>query len=186
MKSSRQLEVAVGQGAGEVFYSLEQQIQQEILDMIEKDGEFARGLGRSLGKSFEELDGNIRTDILSRRIGKSILFARGLGESLGDNFQKLPKPLQNEIFLISLKEKNYNFQRGLGTGLGRKFRYLEADVQKHLLALTSQHIALAIGVGYGLALDLTSSSSISKEFQTEIIGLMKENAEITRGLGMGL
>lgn len=154
MKSQRLFEVAIGQGAGEVFYLLEQPLQEQILDRIKKDGEFARGLG----------------------------------ESLSNDFYKLSKPLQDEIFQISLREKknNYNFQRGLGAGLGRKFRYLEADVQNHLLALTLQHIALAIGVGYGLAFNFASSSSVPKEFQNDIMRLAKENAEITRGLGMGL
>src|SRR5918996_839528 len=185
MKSQRQFEVALGQGAGEVFYLLEQPLQEEVLSRIEKDGEFARGLGESLGKSFEDLDGEIRVDILSKRINQSLLFARGLGESLSNNFNKLSKPLQDEIFQISLRENNYNFQRGLGAGLGRKFRYLEADVQKRLLDLASKHIALAIGLGYGLAFNFTSSS-VPKEFQNDIMGFAKENAEITRGLGMGL
>jgi hypothetical protein len=87
MKSQRQFEVAIGKGAGEVFYSLEEPLQEEILSRIEKDGEFARGLGESLGKSFEDLDDKIRTDIISRRINQSILFARGLGESLGNNLR---------------------------------------------------------------------------------------------------
>ena len=185
MKSQRRFEVALGQGAGEVFYLLEQPLQEEVLSRIEKDGEFARGLGESLGKSFEDLDSEIRVDILSKRINQSLLFARGLGESLSNNFNKLSKPLQDEIFQISLRENNYNFQRGLGAGLGRKFRYLEADVQKRLLDLASKHIALAIGLGYGLAFSFTSSS-VPKKFQNDIMGFAKENAEITRGLGMGL
>ena len=185
MKSQRRFEVALGRGTGEVFYLLEQPLQEEVLSRIEKDGEFARGLGESLGKSFEDLDGEIRVDILSKRINQSLLFARGLGESLSNNFDNLSKPLQDEIFQISLKENNYNFQRGLGAGLGRKFRYLESDVQKRLLALASKHIALAIGLGYGLAFNFTSSST-PIEFQNGIRGFAKENAEITRGLGMGL
>jgi hypothetical protein len=187
MKSQRRFEVALGQGAGEVFYLLEQSLQEDVLSRIEKDGEFARGLGESLGKSFEDLDCGIREDILSRRNSQSLLFARGLGESLSSNFDKLSKSLQDEIFQISLKENNnnYNFQRGLGAGLGRKFRYLESDLQKRLVALTSKHIALAIGLGYGLAFNFTSSS-VPKEFQGYIIRLANENAEINRGLGMGL
>jgi hypothetical protein len=97
----------------------------------------------------------------------------------------LPKQLQDEIFQISLKEKNYYFPRGLGAGLGRTFRYLEDDILKHLIALTSEHVALAIGVGYGLGLVFTSSS-LSEGFHDYIKRIAKENGEITRGLGMGL
>ena len=185
MKSQRSLEIAIGKGAGEIFYLLDLHLQEQVLTRIGIDGEFARGLGESLGNSFGDLDYQIRTDMLSRRINQSVLFARGLGESLGNNFHKLPKHLQDEIFQISLKEKNYYFPRGLGAGLGRTFRYLEDDVRKRLIALTSDHVALAIGVGYGLGLVFTSSS-LSEEFYDYIKKIAKGNGEITRGLGMGL
>jgi|GEM_PF-527647 len=187
MKSQRALEMAIGRGTGDVFYMLDLQLQEQILSRIGIDGEFARGLGESLGNNFEDLDYQIRTDMLSKGINQSILFARGLGESLGSNFYKFSKQLQDEIFQISLKEKNYYFPRGLGAGLGRTFRYLENDVQRHLINLTSKHVALAIGVGYGLGFVFSSSSSsLSEEFHDYIKRIAKGNGEITRGLGMGL
>jgi hypothetical protein len=66
MKSQRQFEVAIGKGAGEVFYSLEEPLQEEILSRIEKDGEFARGLGESLGNNISKLPKALQDEIFQR------------------------------------------------------------------------------------------------------------------------
>jgi hypothetical protein len=45
--------MAIGRGTGDVFYMLDLQLQEQILSRIGIDGEFARGLGESLGNSLK-------------------------------------------------------------------------------------------------------------------------------------
>jgi hypothetical protein len=86
MKSKRYFEAGLGQGAGEVFSSLDYPVQDQILRRVEKDGEFAKWLGYGLGSNFISLDKERQFKILNKVIRKSIPFARGLGESLGYKF----------------------------------------------------------------------------------------------------
>ena len=124
MKGKRYFEAGLGQGTGEVFASLDETLQAEILRRVNVDREFARGLGDGLGNNLQSLDKKKRTDVLEW-IRKSIPVARGLGESLGRNFKNLPKEVQEEAFEILSTEENVQFARGLGTGLGRIFIELD-------------------------------------------------------------
>jgi hypothetical protein len=161
MKSKRYFEAGLGQGAGEIFPSLDYSIQDLILRRVEIDGEFAKWLGYGLGSSFITLDKERQLNILESIIRKSIPFARGLGESLGYKFTSTPQELQEEIFRVLLIKENFQFARGLGMGLGLTFLQLDEQVKRKIFDFITKSYQFAVGVGYGLG---NIFPSLSEEF----------------------
>jgi hypothetical protein len=182
MKRKRHFEISLGQGAGEVFSSLDELLQQELLDRIRIDGEFARGLGNGLGTAFQSLDLGLQGAILLH-CGESLPFARGLGESLGRSFYNLNQDIQETIFGILSDKKYSQFARGLGTGLGRSFLSLTRETQHKIFTLIQHHLQFAVGVGFGLG---NTYLSLPESLQDELLEKIDENSELARGFGLGL
>ena len=183
MKSKRYFEAGLGQGAGEVFSSLDYPVQDQILRRVEKDGEFAKWLGYGLGSNFISLDKERQLKILNTVIRKSIPFARGLGESLGYKFINIRQELEEEIFRVLLIKENFQFARGLGMGLGLTFLQLDEQTKRRVFDFTTKSYQFATGIGYGLG---NIFASLPKDFQHEIFKVAEENSMLTRGLGIGL
>jgi hypothetical protein len=118
MKTNRFLETGLGEGVGEVFLSLDESYQQEILKRIGTDIEFARGVGKSLGLKFAALDEVHQREVMGK-IMTGLPFARWFGESLGRVIPHLPVNTRNDIFR-RMKE-NVQFSDGIGMGLGSVF-----------------------------------------------------------------
>ena len=182
MKSNRYFETGLGQGAGEIFSSLDYPIQNQILRRVEIDGEFAKWLGYGLGSNFISLDKERQLKILNTIIRKSIPFARGLGESLGYKFINMREELEEEIFRVLVIKENFQFARGLGMGLGLTFLQLDEQTKRRVFDFVTKSYQFAIGIGYGLGNTFTS---LPKDFQNEIFKVAEENSELTRGLGIG-
>jgi hypothetical protein len=183
MKNKRYFEAGLGQGAGEIFPSLDYPLQDKIVRRVEIDGEFAKWLGYGLGSSFISLDKERQVNILNTIIRKSIPFARGLGESLGYTFAEMSLELKEEIIKVLLINENFQFARGLGMGLGLTFLQLDEQVKRKIFDFITKSYQFAIGVGYGLG---NIFPSLPKDFQHEIFERAEKNGELTRGLGIGL
>ena len=109
MKSKRYFETALGQGIGEIFLSLDSELQRTIMKTVETSVEFARGMVNGLGQNFPTLEKKRQQEILDT-IKMGYALARFFGESVGQNFKFLPKELQDNIFEIS--EVNHNLLMG--------------------------------------------------------------------------
>jgi hypothetical protein len=66
MKSKRYFEIGLGQGVGENFPSLDEDLQNDILKRVEVDIEFTRSLAESLGHNFPSLDEAYQQEILKK------------------------------------------------------------------------------------------------------------------------
>jgi hypothetical protein len=182
MKRKRYFELSLGQGVGEVFASLDELIQRELLYRIKIDGEFARGLGDGLGTSFQLLDKELQKTIL-QQCGQSLPFARGLGESLGRSFHELEPEIQSAVFSILTDKKHSQFDRGLGTGLGHSFLSLDYETRKKIFDLIQDYLQFTVGLGFGLG---NNYRSLPEILQDELLKKIDENRELARGFGLGL
>jgi hypothetical protein len=183
MKSKKYFEAGLGQGAGEIFPSLDYPVQDKIVRRIEIDGEFAKWLGYGLGSSFVSLDKERQVNILNTTIRKSIPFARGLGESLGYKFAEMSQELREEIIKVLLINENFQFARGLGMGLGLTFLQLDEQIKRKIFDFITKSYQFAIGIGYGLG---NVFPSLPKDFQHEIFERADKDVQFAYGLGYQL
>jgi hypothetical protein len=80
MKSSIIFERALGQGVGEKFESLDEDLQAIILDKVETEIEFGTGLAETLGQNFPSFDEEHRKEVL-QKLYSAILFADTLARA---------------------------------------------------------------------------------------------------------
>jgi hypothetical protein len=180
MKSKRYFETALGQGIGEIFLSLDSELQQAIMKTVETSVEFARGMVNGLGQNFPTLEKKRQQEILDT-IKMGYALARFFGESVGQNFKFLSNELQNNIFEIS--EVNPQFADGLGMGLGYIYGTLDNWLQQKILQRAEKNSELTRGLGYGLA---NGFEHLTKEIQENVLThMLQENSQIAMGLGMG-
>ncbi len=179
MKNKRYFETALGQGIGEIFLSLDSELQQAIMKTVETSLEFARGMVNGLGQSFPTLEKKRQQEILDT-IKMGYALARFFGESVGQNFKFLPKELQDNIFEIS--EVNPQFADGFGMGLGYIYGTLDHSLQQKILERAEKNSELTRGLGYGLA---NGFEHLTKEIQEQVTHMLEENSQIAMGLGMG-
>ncbi len=180
MKSSRYFEKCIGQGIGETFYLLNEDIKETVLGRLDVDIEFAEGFGFSLGSNFSSLDETHRQKVFER-IYSGMPFASYFGESLGQIFKYLPKNVQKEVF--DQIKKNVLFANGVGRGFGYSYSLMDTDLQHEILEYAKTNSELTIGLGLGLGKNF---SSLGKQLQMEILHRAENNHIFDQGLGHGI
>jgi hypothetical protein len=86
IRQNLQLENAVGQGIGDSFESLDENLQKIIMNRIESEIELASGMAESQRHLYTMFDKNRRSQLMTK-IYSGGLFARYLGQSLGRLFK---------------------------------------------------------------------------------------------------
>src|SRR5215467_8103143 len=180
IRQNLQLENAVGQGIGDSFESLDENLQKIIMNRIESEIELASGMAESLGHLYSMFDRNRRSQLM-RKIYSGGFFARYFGQSLGRLFKYITPDLQDEIF--GHMKTNPQFADGIGTGLGYIFRSLDTIFQRDILqkAQTSGEMSRGLGFGFGLRFPLMDQKEM-----VETYSKADTDPEFDNGFGMGL
>jgi class 3 adenylate cyclase len=178
-----------GRGFGIIFMTnsrnndISGQFRKELFERLEKNSQFARGLGSALGLHFQYLSVESQEELF-KLAEENIEFAYGLGEGLGRAFTYLDETLQKDLFRLS--EQNVQFAIGLGSGLGYSFMYLKKQFQVNLLELAEQNVLFAQGLGEGLGI---SFDYLIEDFQIELLEQLAaegKDSAFAKGLGEGL
>jgi class 3 adenylate cyclase len=180
IRQNLQLENAVGQGIGDSFESLDENLQKIIMNRIESEIELASGMAESLGHLYTMFDKNRRSQLMTK-IYSGGLFARYFGQSLGRLFKYITPDLQEEIF--GHMQSNPQFADGIGTGLGYIFRSLDTIFQREILqkAQTNGEMSRGLGFGFGLRFPLMDQKEMIETFSKA-----DTDPEFDNGFGMGL
>jgi hypothetical protein len=180
MKKKAQFENALGYGVGETFEVLTEELQQQIMDRIDTEIEFASGMAESLGHLFPTCDYKRRHELM-QKIYSGGLFARHFGQSLGRIFKYIPQDIKQELFAHI--ERNSQLADGLGMGLGYVYQSLDQEFQKQvfLQAQRNSEMSRGLGLGFGLRyLYMTQTES------KETFAKADTDTEFDKGFGMGL
>jgi class 3 adenylate cyclase len=171
---------AFGQGVGEVFDSLDEELQNTILLRVDVDVPFASGLAESLGHSFPSLDSEKRQIVL-QKIYSGLLFARYFGQSIGRLMPYLSVDIQREVF--AHMEWNPQFADGVGMGFGYIYSSLDEDTKKQVFLFAEKNIDMARGLGCGFGLTFPS---LGPMIRAQVMSQADFNSEFDKGVGMGL
>jgi hypothetical protein len=143
------------------FWVLPKTNARKNYDLIEKNNQFADGLGVGLGRNFESeillqdeptvqaLDLDLKQEILEKAKHNSEL-TRGLGTGIGLRFKSLDSKLQEAILLQS--QENSEFAFGLGCGLGRILPRFDCEVRQEIYEWAREDGQFAYGLGIYLTL----------------------------------
>ena len=180
IRQNLQLENAVGQGIGDSFESLDENLQKIIMNRIESEIELASGMAESLGHLYTMFDKSRRSQLMTK-IYSGGLFARYFGQSLGRLFKYITPDLQEENF--GHMQSNPQFADGIGTGLGYIFRSLDTIFQREILqkAQTNGEMSRGLGFGFGLRFPLMDQKEMIETFSKA-----DTDPEFDNGFGMGL
>ncbi|HYV51750.1 MAG TPA: hypothetical protein VE971_00515, partial [Candidatus Eisenbacteria bacterium] len=180
IRQNLQLENAVGQGIGDSFESLDENLQKIIMNRIESEIVLASGMAESLGHLYAMFDKNRRSQLMTK-IYSGGLFARYFGQSLGRLFKYITPHLQEEIF--GHMETNPQFADGIGTGLGYIFRSLDTIFQRDILqkAQTNGEMSRGLGLGFALRFPLMDQKEMEETFSKA-----GTDPEFDKGVGLGL
>ena len=180
LKRNPRLNKAFGQGAGEVFDSLDDELQNSVLVRIDMDVPFATGLAETLGLNFPSLDPEKRRAVL-QKIYSGLLFARYFGQSLGRQITQLQGDIRREI--IAHTEWNPQFADGIGMGIGYVYSSLDEDTRKLAFSLAEKNIDMSRGLGFGFGLEF---ARLDQETHSMVLSIANRNSEFDKGLGMGI
>jgi hypothetical protein len=180
MKKSVEFERAFGQGVGEVFDSLDDDLQYIILERVDTEIEFAPGMAETLGYRFRSLEDRQRKQVLDK-IYSAGLFARYFGQSIGRLFKYLPENIRNDIFHDI--EHNGQFADGVGMGIGYIFYSLDQTLQNQILIKAKTNSEMNRGLGYGMGLNFRS---LDAGLQKKALEKGELNSEFDKGIAMGL
>ena len=98
IRQNLQLENAVGRGIGDIFESLDENLQKIIMNRIEAEIELASGMAESLGHLY--ITFNQQRSQLMAKIYSGGLVARYFGQSLGRLFNYITPDLKEEVLYI--------------------------------------------------------------------------------------
>jgi class 3 adenylate cyclase len=171
---------AFGLGVGEVFDSIEEDLQNTVLVKVDVDVPFGSGLAESLGHEFPSLDPERRRIVL-QKIYSGLLFARYFGQSLGRLMSRLPEEIRGEI--RAHMEWNPQFADGIGMGLGYIYSSLDDDSRKQAFLLAEKNIGMARGLGFGFGLTF---QSLGEGDRSQVLARANLSSEFDKGVGMGL
>jgi class 3 adenylate cyclase len=181
IKKNAQLENAFGQGVGENFESLDEELQEIIMNRIDTEIEFSSGMGESLGRLYSVLDDDGKRQQLMKKIYSGFLFARYFGQSLGRIFKYLPEEIKRELFVHI--EQNTQIADGIGMGIGYMFKSLDDGFQKEIFLRAQKNSSLSRGLGLGFGLRFLSMNSVEV---SELFTKADKDPQFDFGLGMGL
>jgi hypothetical protein len=169
-----------GYGCGEVFASLDRELQEAILKIARPRKLLGEGLAQSFGNRYHSLNKTERAQVKVMTYS-GLPFARYFGESVGPIFKKLDTALQSE--LLSLIKENDQVADGLGMGIGSIFGSLEDPIKAEISCIAEKNSTLTRGLGLGFGRTFVT---LDKESRTKMINDVKTNNELAFGFGMGL
>ncbi|MDQ3839985.1 MAG: RNA helicase domain-containing protein, partial [Thermoproteota archaeon] len=179
MKKNRYFQTALGQGVGESFLALDDELQEEMMKRMAVDIEFARGAVLGIGERFPILDRIRQREILeekSKRFACVPLFA----ESVGINFKAMTDDLRKELFETA--ERNPQFADGFGRGLGSNIKFFEQPLREEIFERAMKNSEFTRGFGYSHAFHFIAGD---KNEQKKIFEIADRNSHFSIGLGMG-
>ncbi|MDQ4014224.1 MAG: hypothetical protein M3136_00460 [Thermoproteota archaeon] len=179
MKKKRYFYTALGQGVGESFLSLDEELQEEMMKRMAIDVEFTRGAVLGIGERFPILDRMRQREILEEK-SKSFACVPLFAEAIAINFKSMTGDLQEELFEHA--EKNPQVADGLARGLGSNFSFINDDLKKQIFDKANKNHEFSRGLGYPFASGLASSDETC---QKEIFKMADNNSQFAKGLGMG-
>jgi hypothetical protein len=178
-------------GAG-AFKDFPKTLQDEIMELIERNNSFADGLGVGLGRVFSSLPETLQNRILSIAEKNSEL-TRGLGTGFGETFALLDSVSQHDIFERATKNSEFAF--GLGVGFGRAFDYFGGELQKRIYDLMENDGQLSYGFGVSSILRsyhqyndplLSITEDQQKQEKARMMDMSKKNPWFAVGMGIGV
>jgi hypothetical protein len=186
---ARYLGESLGGGA---FKDFPKALQDEIIELIERNNQFADGLGVGLGHVFSSLPATFQNRILSIAEKNSEL-TRGLGTGFGETFALLDSASQQDVF--ERARKNSEFAFGLGCGFGRVFDRFNAELQKRIYDLMENDGQLSYGFGIYSTLtnyhqyndvQLSISEDRKKQEKAKMMNMSQKNPRFALGMGIGV
>ncbi len=178
---SKHTEFMFGFGINSVFTSLEQ-VPEEIITLMDKDGELAYGGSMGFGMYFLYMPEALQQHILSKA-AQNIKLDLGLGSGLGIVFKHLPKEVQNGALVFGRGNTKSEYDAGIGFGIGFMWPYQKPEVVKEVYARIATNNRFAFGLGYGLGFIF---EYFSKEIKEKIFSIANHNPEFDTGLGLGI
>ncbi len=179
MKKNAPFERAIGQGAGEVFPSINDQFRKTLINNSDAEIEFGIGMAESLGLVFPLLDYDQR-QLIFRKIYDSLLFARFFGQSLGRNIKDLEPDIRQEI--LDHTDVNPQFADGIGIGVGQVFEFLDDDLKDEINSRANVSVDITRGLGCGSALSIQSPN---ENHIKDVYAKAETNNEFDAGFGCG-
>jgi len=177
MKKNIQFERTFGLGVGEVFESLDEELQKTIFSKVDSEIEFAVGIAESLGYRFSTLDEEDRNKIL-KKMSDVFLFARHFGQSLGRLYKYLSDDIKKEI--SEYRGRSPQFSDGIGMGIGYIYETLDNDTQKFIFSEANSNPEMMRGLGFGFGLRFPTSNGTT---QQETISIADTHSEFDFGFG---
>ena len=169
-----------GESLGRVFKYLSKEFHEQIFELMNRNGQFADGIGMGVGYAFPNLDNQLRDDFLVRARRDADL-TRGLGYGHALNYLSLDKHLQEEINKKIMTDGE--FAKGLAMGFGFIFMALPDEFRRKIFELSD--ISPKFAFGLGIYLEFVCSR-LDIQLQKEILELTKKNSEFAFGAGVGL
>jgi class 3 adenylate cyclase len=178
---SEHAEFMCGFGINSVLVGLDK-VPNEVLALMEKDGEFAYGISLGFGMYFLYMPLELQQSLLTQA-SQSIKFDLGLGIGMGFVFKHLPKEIQHGELGFGRGDKKSEYDAGLGLGIGFTWAYQKMDVVQEVYARIATNSGFAFGLGHGLGLNF---KYLSKPTVEEIFSRANKNVEFDTGLGLGI
>jgi KAP family P-loop domain/Domain of unknown function (DUF4440) len=162
------------------FLGADQDKQEEVWRIAERDPDFAYNLGYSSGTGFSDMKSDRREKIFEM-VAQNDAFAKGLGSSLGREFARLPEDLQDRIF--DLAKKKDEFAQTLGSSLGTHYNFLSPKIEERVLRVAENNSAFAKGLGRALN---RVFSELDKNSKKQVWNLVEKNEHLASNLGYSL
>src|SRR5215469_1759207 len=178
---SEHTEFMNGFGFNSVMVGLDK-VPNEVLALMEKDGELAYGTSIGFGMYFLYMPPQIQQSLLTQA-SQNIKLDLGLGAGMGFVFKHLSEEIQHGELFFGRGDKKSEYDAGLGFGIGFAWAYQKEDVVQEIYARIATNSGFAFGLGYGLGLNL---KYLSKQTVEEIFRRADKNVEFDRGLGLGV
>jgi hypothetical protein len=177
---------------GGPFKDFPEELQSEIIDLIEKNNQFADGLGVGLGRVFCSLPVTFQNRILAIAEKNSEL-TRGLGTGFGETFALLDSASKRDVF--ERARKNSEFAFGVGCGFGRVFDRFDAELQKQIQDLMANDGQMSYGFGiYSTLTNYHQYNDVSlsiperqkKQEKAAMMNMAHNNPRFALGMGIGV
>lgn len=173
VKKNRKFAAALGAGIGDHFSSLQPHIQEEVLEIVAKYGEFGENFARNLSDFYEIRDIDIKFRILdladyNRVFGYYVMFR------VISNIYLEHEDVQEGILRLISKDDQIAFQAGYS--IGQHFSHIEDEyLQDKLLDIARKKRGLALGLSRHLAEEFPFIKN--NRIQERILQLAEQDTE---------
>jgi len=170
-----------GFGFNSVFVGLNK-VPNEVLALMEEDGELANGASMGFGMYFLYMPPQIQQSLLNQA-SHNIKLDLGLGTGMGVVFKHLPEEIQHGELVFGRGDKKSEYDMGIGLGIGFMWSYQKEDVVREVFARIATNSGFAFGLGLGLGYNF---EYLSEQTVEEIFRRGDKNVEFDRGLGLSI